>query len=102
MAGTAPRQNALHGLPAFVDADGRIVTQIDREPLLPTPSWPISTTIDDPYALAVPLNAAPGTYQLLAGLYPTGDPTHRLPVVDVGKTARITASRLAQGIIVQP
>ena len=87
----------------FVDANGRIVTQIDREPLLPTPSWPISTTIDDPYTLAIPLNAAPGTYQLLVGLYPTGDPTHRVPVVDVGKTSADNNDRiLIKEIIVQP
>ncbi len=87
----------------FVDANGRIVTQIDREPQLPTPSWPISTTIADPYVLAIPLNATPGTYELRVGLYPTGDPTHRLPVVDVGKTSADNNDRiLIKEIVVQP
>jgi len=87
----------------FVDANGRIVTQIDREPQLPTPSWPISTTINDPYVLTIPLNAAPGTYELRVGMYPTGDPTHRLPVADVGQTSADNNDRiLIKEIVVQP
>ena len=54
---------------------------------MPTTSWPISVTIDDPYTLVIPLETVPGTYQLLVGLYPTGDPANRLPVVDAGKTS---------------
>jgi serine/threonine-protein kinase len=87
---TTPYTVFLH----LVNARGRIVTQIDKEPALPTTSWPISTTIDDPYALAIPLEAAPGTYQLLVGLYPTGDPTNRLPVVDTGKTSADDNNRI--------
>jgi tRNA A-37 threonylcarbamoyl transferase component Bud32 len=87
----------------FVDANGNIVTQIDREPRLPTPSWPISVTIDDPYTLLIPPRTAPGTYKLLAGLYPTGDPFNRLPIVDVGKTTVDNNDRiLIKEIIVQP
>jgi hypothetical protein len=87
----------------LVDANGRIVSQIDREPVLPTTSWPISMTIDDPYTLAVPLEAAPGMYQLLAGLYPTGDPANRLSVVDAGQTSADNNDRiLIKEIIVQP
>jgi hypothetical protein len=78
----------------LVDADGRIVTQIDREPVLPTTSWPISTTIDDPYVLAIPAEAGPGTYQLLAGLYPTGDAVDRLSVVDAGQTSADDNNRI--------
>jgi hypothetical protein len=87
----------------FVDDNGRIVTQVDQEPFRPTTSWPISVTIDDPYTLLVPLNAAPGTYQLLAGLYPTGDPFNRLPVVDAGQTSVDDNDRiLIKEIVVQP
>jgi serine/threonine-protein kinase len=87
----------------LVDANGRIVTQIDREPALPTTSWPISMTIDDPYALTIPLEAVPGSYQLLVGLYPTGDPINRLPVVDAGKTSADNNNRiLIKEISVRP
>ena len=51
-------------------------------------------TIDDPYTLVIPLEAAPGTYQLLVGLYPTGDPIDRLPVVDAGKTSADDNNRI--------
>lgn len=87
----------------FVDANGNIVAQIDREPLLPTPSWPISVTIDDPYTLVIPPGTVSGIYRLLVGLYPTGDPFNRLPVKDVGKTTADNNDRiLIKEIIVQP
>lgn len=87
----------------FVDVNGNIVTQIDREPRLPTTSWPISVTIDDPYTLLIPLGTVPGKYQLLAGLYPTGDPFNRLSVADVGQTSVDNNDRiLVKDIVVQP
>ncbi|NTU62342.1 MAG: protein kinase [Chloroflexi bacterium] len=87
----------------FVDPNGNIATQIDQEPTLPTTSWPISVTIDDPYTLMIPVGAVPGTYQLRVGLYPTGDPTNRLPVVDAGQTSADVNNRiLIKEIVVQP
>lgn len=87
----------------FVDDSGRIATQVDQEPFRPTTSWPISVTIEDPYTLVIPLNIAPGTYQLLAGLYPTGDPINRLTVVDTGQTSADENDRiLLKEIVVQP
>jgi serine/threonine-protein kinase len=78
----------------LVDAAGRIVTQIDQEPALPTTSWPISVTIEAPYVLAIPFGAVPGPYQLRVGLYPTGDPANRLAVVDAGKTSADDNNRI--------
>ena len=87
----------------FVDPNGNIATQIDQEPALPTTSWPISVTIDDPYTLVIPLGAVPGTYQLRVGLYPTGDPINRLPVVDAGQTSADVNNRIfIKEIIVRP
>jgi hypothetical protein len=87
----------------FIDENGRIVTQIDQEPAVPTTSWPISVTMDDPYTLFIPSEATPGTYQLLVGLYPTGDPANRVPVVDAGQTvADINNRILIKDVIVQP
>jgi serine/threonine-protein kinase len=87
----------------FVGPGGNIVTQIDREPERPTTSWPISVTITDPYKLFIPPNAAPGLYQLLVGLYPTGAPDNRLSVVDAGQTSADNNDRiLIKEIIVQP
>ncbi len=87
----------------FVGPNGRIVTQIDSEPPQPTTSWPVSMTISDPYALEIPLDAAPGVYQLRVGLYPTGQPNDRLPISDAGKTSADNNSRiLIKEITVQP
>jgi len=87
----------------FVGPNGRIVNQIDSEPPQPTTSWPVSTTISVPYVLDVPQDAPPGVYQLLVGMYPTGQPDGRLPVVDVGKTSADNNNRiLIKEITVQP
>jgi tRNA A-37 threonylcarbamoyl transferase component Bud32 len=87
----------------FVGPNGQIFNQIDSEPPQPTTSWPISTTISVPYMLDVPLDAPPGVYQLLVGLYPTGQPDGRLPVSDVGKTSADNNNRiLIKEITVQP
>ena len=96
---TTPYTVFLH----FVGPTGRIVTQIDSEPPQPTTSWPVSTTINDPYALEIPLEAVPGVYELLVGLYPTGQPDDRLPISDVGKTSADNNNRiLIKEITVQP
>ncbi len=95
----APYTVFLH----FVDPNGNIMTQIDQEPALPTTSWPISVTIDDPYVLVIPGGAVPGIYQLMVGMYPTGDPFNRLPVVDAGRTSADNNDRiLIREIIVRP
>ena len=60
-------------------------------------------TISDPYALEIPLDAAPGVYQLRVGLYPTGQPNDRLPISDAGKTSADNNSRiLIKEITAQP
>ena len=87
----------------FVNADGQVVTQIDTEPPVPTTVWPISTTIDTPFELAIPPNLAPGPYQLLVGLYPTGAPNDRLPVTAPGQASVDDYDRiLIRDIGVQP
>ena len=87
----------------LVGPGGNIVTQVDREPVIPTTSWPISVTITDPYQLFLPPNAPPGVYQLLAGLYPTGAPDNRLHVTDAGKSSADNNDRiLIKEIVVQP
>jgi hypothetical protein len=56
----------------LLDAAGQLVAQQDNLPvtgLAPTDTWQPRTLIRDPYRLAVPETAAPGTYQLQVGLY---------------------------------
>ncbi len=89
----------------LIDPNGRLVQQIDTEPgagTAPTPSWTPNITVTDRYALQVPTNVAPGEYQLRVGLYPTGQPLNRLPVVDPGKTEVDSNSILIKKIAVLP
>jgi len=81
-----------------------MIQQIDSEPgggSNPTTNWPVNTLIVDPYSLQVPVNAPKGDYQLRVGLYPSGQPFSRLPVVDPGKTTADNNSILIRIITVQ-
>jgi hypothetical protein len=68
----------------LVDADGRIWSQRDSLPQrgdFPTDAWFAGDVIVDPYSILVPVDAPPGDYQLVVGMY---QPTigQRLPVFD--------------------
>ena len=52
--------------------DGKLVTQQDNPPLhgtYPTFLWKADERLDDPYELALPPDAPPGAYTLVAGMY---------------------------------
>jgi hypothetical protein len=73
----------------LVDADGRIWSQSDSLPRggdFPTDAWFPGDVIVDPYSILVPVDAPPGDYQLVAGMY---EPTtgKRLPVFDAEGTS---------------
>jgi uncharacterized membrane protein len=58
-----------------------IATQHDSEPggnLIPTDQWMVEQTITDNHGLLVPLDAPPGTYRLMVGLYDSWG--NRLPI----------------------
>jgi hypothetical protein len=68
----------------LVDAHDRIWSQRDSLPQggdFPTDAWFRGDVIVDPYSILVPVDAPPGDYQLVAGMY---EPTigQRLPVFD--------------------
>ncbi len=65
----------------LLDAAGQLVAQQDNLPvtgLAPTDTWQPGTLIRDPYRLAIPETAAPGTYQVQIGLYTAAG---RVPMV---------------------
>jgi len=89
----------------LIDPNGHLVQQIDTEPgagTAPTPSWTPGITVTDRYALEVPANIPPGVYQLRAGMYPTGQPLNRVPVVDPGRTTVDSNSILIKPITILP
>jgi hypothetical protein len=56
----------------LIGPDGALVAQWDNWPLqgtYPTPLWEPGERVDDPYPVALPADAPPGTYTLLAGMY---------------------------------
>ena len=67
----------------LVDADGNLVAQRDgmtQDMFLPTMLWSPARIVSDSRALAIPRDASPGVYRLLAGLYRAQN-LERLPVV---------------------
>jgi tRNA A-37 threonylcarbamoyl transferase component Bud32 len=71
----------------LTQADGQVVSQQDIQPLggaRPTTSWTPGEMVDDPYELAIPVGASPGTYWLKVGMY-SQDIMKRLPVVEPGR-----------------
>ena len=71
----------------LTQADGQLVSQQDIQPLggaKPTTSWTPGEVVDDPYELAIPVGASPGTYWLKVGMY-SQRTMKRLPVVKPGR-----------------
>jgi 4-amino-4-deoxy-L-arabinose transferase-like glycosyltransferase len=67
----------------LVDAEGRLRTQLDAEPLdglYPTDRWRPGPVLPDPHLLPLPEDLQPGRYRLEVGLYDTRS-YERLPVL---------------------
>lgn len=65
----------------FVGPDGQIVEQGDQWPGgLPSNTWAAGQAIIDEYAIRLPEDAPPGTYQIVLGLYAPANGV-RLPIV---------------------
>jgi hypothetical protein len=74
----------------LINQEGHIITQQDQIPgagQFPTTGWVPNEYLVDPYHLAVPADAAPGSdiYKLRIGLYDDNDFSH-MPVTEAGKT----------------
>ena len=80
----APFTRAYTVFVHLVGPDGRIVAQVDREPVAgarPTPGWLPGEFISDPYRLQLPPEAPAGPYTIYVGMYDPAD-GRRLPLVD--------------------
>jgi hypothetical protein len=67
----------------LVDVDGNVIAQRDgmmQDMFFPTMLWSPGRIVPDARALAIPRDASPGVYRLLAGLYRAQN-LERLPVV---------------------
>ena len=88
----------------LTQADGQLVSQQDVQPLgggKPTTSWTSGEMVDDPYELALPVGASPGTYWLKVGMY-SQSTMKRLPVVESGIAQTEQDSVLVKQIQIVP
>jgi hypothetical protein len=88
----------------LTQADGQLVSQQDVQPLgggKPTTSWTSGEMVDDPYELAIPVGASPGTYWLKVGMY-SQSTMKRLPVVESGIAQTEQDSVLVKQIQIVP
>jgi hypothetical protein len=84
----------------LTQADGQLVSQQDIQPLggaKPTTSWTPGEMVEDPYELAIPVGALPGTYWLKVGMY-SQRTMQRLPVVEPGRAQAERDSVLVEQI----
>ena len=71
----------------LLDGQGNRVAGHDSEPragLNPTTGWQAGDVIEDQIGLTIPLDLPPGDYQLVLGVYPTGDPKMQARLPGVG------------------
>jgi hypothetical protein len=67
----------------LIGPDGKLWSQRDSEPgggLALTTTWVAGQRVQDNHGLLVPVDAPPGQYALLLGLYDIADPNGRLPI----------------------
>ncbi len=67
-----PVQDSFHVFAHLVDASGALVAQHDTIPgdgLLPMTGWPPGQAIPDRFAIPLPPDIAPGTYEVHMGIY---------------------------------
>jgi len=86
----------------ITDADGRILTQLDRPPLggsRPTNTWQAGEKFLDPYVIPLPRDAPPGSYWVKIGFYRG---TRRLPVVDPGLAEALDDAVFVRQIEIRP
>jgi len=77
----------VHLIDSSASAQDSLVAQQDVEPGKPTSEWVPGVEVVDRHQVTIPAAQPAGQYQLRVGMYPQGQPGHRLPVVDAGLTA---------------
>jgi serine/threonine-protein kinase len=86
----------------LISPNGNMVAQQDMEPMNPTTSWTPGAASVDPHQVTIPAGQPAGSYQLRVGMYPQGQASYRLPVVDAGSTTVEADSILITEIEIKP
>jgi hypothetical protein len=82
--------------------DGQMVAQQDNPPVQgarPTSGWVPEEMIRDPYALAIPTNATPGTYWIEVGMY--NQAQQRQPITQPGTVRASNNALVLREITIQ-
>jgi serine/threonine-protein kinase len=98
----APIDHAYKVFVHLLTQDFQLLAQRDVEPangLRPTHVWQVGEIINDPHQIALPEDAAPGTYQIRVGLY---DENGRMPIVDPGETQVVDDTIFITNIEIRP
>jgi hypothetical protein len=86
----------------LIASDGDLVAQRDEQPRVPTSAWVANQVTVDSHLLSIPRGAEPGVVQVRVGMYPPGQPSSRLPVVDPGLASVEANSVLVAEIEIAP
>jgi len=84
------------------DPQAPALAQQDTEPFTPTTTWVPGVEIVDPHQVAIPPGLPAGQYQLRVGMYPQGQSSYQLPVVDAGLTTVESGRVLVAEIEIKP
>jgi len=84
------------------DPHAPAVAQQDVEPFIPTTEWVPGVEIVDPHQVTIPADLPAGQYQLRVGMYPQGESSHQLSVVDAGLTTVESGRILIAEIEIKP
>lgn len=84
------------------DPNGPPIAQQDIEPFTPTTEWVAGVQVADPHQVVIPAGQPSGLYQLRVGMYPQGQPSYQLPVVNPGRTTVESGRLLIVEIEIKP
>ena len=80
--------------------DGALMAQQDAEPPRATTDWVEDAEVVDPRQVVIPANSLPQPHQLRVGMYPQGQPSSRVSIIDAGLTTVEDDSILVAEILV--
>jgi serine/threonine-protein kinase len=92
----------VHLINAETPGEQSLVAQQDIQPMTPTTGWVAGDTVADPHQVTIPSDLPAGRYELRTGMYPQGEPSSRLQVVDPGLATVESGSILITEIEIQP
>ena len=92
----------VHLIDPEASPEGSLVAQQDIQPASPTTGWVPGRTVVDPHQVTTTSDLPAGRYELRTGMYPQGQPSSRLSIVDPGLAMAEAGSILIAEIEIRP